>query len=71
MNFGVLLAVLLSTAPAQSQGPLSARWAPRVIATVHPSAILRAPDEAARHAEMDRFVADLTHIPPVLGAHAA
>ena len=50
---------------------IPARWAPRVIATVHPSAILRAPDEAARHAEMDRFVADLAHIPPVLGVHAA
>ena len=50
---------------------IPARWAPRVIATVHPSAILRAPDEAARHAEMDRFVADLAHIPPVLGTHAA
>lgn len=50
---------------------IPARWAPRVIATVHPSAILRAPDEAARHAEMDRFVADLAHIPPVLRAHAA
>jgi DNA polymerase len=26
---------------------------------VHPSAILRAPDDDARHAEMKRFVADL------------
>jgi uracil-DNA glycosylase len=48
-----------------------ARWAPRVMATVHPSAILRAPDEAARHAEMERFVADLKHVPPVLAARAA
>ena len=38
---------------------ISARWAPRVMATIHPSAILRAPDEEARHAEMERFVADL------------
>jgi DNA polymerase len=30
-----------------------------VTATIHPSAILRAPDEEARHAEMARFVADL------------
>jgi DNA polymerase len=29
------------------------------MATIHPSAILRAPDEEARHAEMERFVADL------------
>ena len=28
-----------------------ARWAPYVTATVHPSAILRAPDDAARHAD--------------------
>jgi uracil-DNA glycosylase len=33
--------------------------APHVLATVHPSAILRAPDDEARHAEMKRFVADL------------
>jgi uracil-DNA glycosylase family protein len=50
---------------------VSARWAPHVTATVHPSAILRAPDEAARHAEMERFVADLNRIPPVLAARAA
>ena len=48
-----------------------ARWAPHVAATVHPSAILRAPDDAARHAEMERFVADLERIPPVLAARAA
>ena len=48
-----------------------ARWAPHVMATVHPSAILRAPDEAARHAEMQRFVADLKRIPPVLAVRAA
>jgi len=48
-----------------------ARWAPYVTATVHPSAILRAPDDAARHAEMERFVADLKRIPPVLAARAA
>src|SRR6266850_5311248 len=33
--------------------------APHVMATVHPSAILRAPDDEARHAEYRRFVADL------------
>jgi len=33
--------------------------APRVLATVHPSAILRAPDEETRHAEMVKFIADL------------
>jgi DNA polymerase len=50
---------------------IACRWAPRVMATVHPSAILRAPDDAARHAEMERFVADLKPIPPVLAARAA
>jgi uracil-DNA glycosylase family protein len=33
--------------------------AERVVATVHPSSILRAPDDAARHQEMRAFVADL------------
>lgn len=33
--------------------------APRVTATVHPSSILRARDDASRHAEMTRFVQDL------------
>lgn len=36
--------------------------APRVTATVHPSSILRAPDEGSRHAEMERFVADLARV---------
>jgi len=36
--------------------------APRVTATVHPSSILRAPDEETRHAEMRRFVQDLTTV---------
>jgi hypothetical protein len=30
-----------------------------VLATVHPSSILRAPDDATRHREFDRLVADL------------
>jgi uracil-DNA glycosylase len=33
--------------------------APRVMATVHPSSILRAPDEESRRADLRRFVADL------------
>lgn len=32
---------------------------PPLLATIHPSAILRAPDSASRHAEMEKFVADL------------
>lgn len=35
-----------------------------VMATVHPSSILRAPDEQTRREEMERFVADLKKIPP-------
>ena len=42
--------------------------APAVLATVHPSSILRAPDQSARRREMDRFIADLrtaaTRVPP-------
>jgi len=36
--------------------------APRVTATVHPSSILRAPDDDARHTEMKRFVDDLKKV---------
>jgi DNA polymerase len=43
-------------------------FAARVMATVHPSAILRAPDDAARRAEMARFVEDLATIPARLAA---
>ena len=50
---------------------VSARWAPHVMATIHPSAILRAPDEEARQAEMERFVADLGILREVLGRRRA
>jgi DNA polymerase len=33
--------------------------AEHILATVHPSSILRAPDEASRHQEYKKFVADL------------
>jgi uracil-DNA glycosylase family 4 len=36
--------------------------APRVAATVHPSSILRAPDDESRRAQMRRFVQDLKKI---------
>lgn len=32
------------------------------MATVHPSSILRAPDEETRHAEMKRFIDDLRKV---------
>jgi len=38
---------------------LSSKFAPRVVATVHPSSLLRQPDEESRDREYKRFVADL------------
>lgn len=38
---------------------VSSDVAPFVLATVHPSSILRAPDDESRHEEMRKFVADL------------
>lgn len=38
---------------------LESRLAPAVAATIHPSAILRAPDEETRRTEFVKFVADL------------
>jgi DNA polymerase len=42
-----------------------------VTATVHPSSILRAPTDEARHAERARFVEDLKKIRKALGAIAS
>ena len=39
---------------------VKAPWARRVLATVHPSSILRAPDDETRERELDALVADLT-----------
>lgn len=47
--------------------PLDSPLAADVSVTVHPSAILRAPDEAARRAAYDAFVADLARVAGVLG----
>lgn len=41
---------------------LDSPLAPVVMATVHPSSILRAPDEESRHAEMRQFIEDLKRI---------
>jgi uracil-DNA glycosylase len=41
--------------------------APKVTATVHPSSILRAPDDEARRLETARFIADLRKVAAVLG----
>jgi len=44
-------------------------WAPILMATVHPSSILRAPDDETRHAEMARFIADLRHVADQVAHH--
>jgi uracil-DNA glycosylase len=46
---------------------VDSQLAPNVLATVHPSAILRA-DDTDREAEFEAFVADLRKIPPLLPA---
>src|SRR6266849_2564425 len=38
---------------------LSSKLAPRILATVHPSSLLRQPDDESREREYKRFVADL------------
>ena len=38
---------------------LSSKLAPRVVATVHPSSLLRQPDEESREREYKHFVSDL------------
>ncbi len=45
---------------------LAAGFAERVMATVHPSSILRAPDDETRLREMEAFVRDLKTIAPLL-----
>src|SRR6266446_4940855 len=65
-----LLVVLGSTAGQAIFGPsfrvtrehgkvLSSKFAPKVVATVHPSSLLRQPDEESRYREYKNFVADL------------
>ncbi len=52
---------------SQQRGELiESPLAPNVMATVHPSSILRAPDEASRHTEYKRFVTDLKRIAKVI-----
>jgi uracil-DNA glycosylase len=47
---------------------LSSPFAAHVLATVHPSSILRARDDETRHREMRAFVADLKVVAAFLGA---
>jgi uracil-DNA glycosylase family 4 len=44
---------------------------PLVLATVHPSSILRAPDDEARHAQLAGLVADLRVVADALAADTA
>jgi uracil-DNA glycosylase family protein len=48
--------------------PLESAIAPCVMATIHPAAILRAPDGEARQAEREAFVRDLEAVAAALGA---
>ena len=45
--------------------------APHVMATVHPSSILRAPDEQTRKEETERFVEDLKKVTALISAVTA
>ena len=45
--------------------------APFVMATVHPSSLLRAPDDETRRREMQRLIADLKRVPEALKKHKA
>jgi DNA polymerase len=40
--------------------------APHALATAHPSALLRAPDEETRRREIQRFIEDLRQIAMIL-----
>jgi|SRR5579872_40056 len=46
--------------------PVPSGLAPVVVATVHPSSILRAPDSEARHAQMQDFIRDLKRVADLL-----
>jgi uracil-DNA glycosylase family protein len=48
--------------------PLESDLAPCVLATIHPAAILRAPDGEARQAEREAFTRDLQAVAAALGA---
>ncbi len=50
---------------------VASELAPYVTATVHPSSILRAPDDDTRHQKMRRFVEDLKQVAEVLRRSAA
>jgi DNA polymerase len=50
---------------------IESELAPFVLATVHPSSILRAPDDESRHEEMRKFIADLRVVAKQIHARKA
>jgi uracil-DNA glycosylase len=72
-----VIVLLGATAAQQLLGPgfsvmkkrgrlIESPLAPNVVATVHPSSILRAPDEESREQAMQAFVEDLRKVAPLL-----
>ena len=53
---------------AHRGAPVPSPLAPLVLATVHPSSILRAPDDEARHREMKQFTNDLRTVARALSS---
>lgn len=53
----------------QERGKIISRGDIRFIATVHPSSILRAPDDQARHEEMARLIEDLRVVAGPISGH--
>jgi len=53
----------------QARGKLILRDRTQFVATVHPSSILRAPDDKSRQAEMARFVEDLRVVAGQITGH--
>jgi len=49
---------------------LRSELAPYVMATVHPSSLLRAPDDETRRREFQRFVRDLLQVAPLVRAES-
>jgi uracil-DNA glycosylase len=52
----------------QRRGELIEQQGLRFVATVHPSSILRAPDESSRQQEMAKFIEDLKRVKTVIGS---
>jgi DNA polymerase len=51
--------------------PIPSDLAPYILATVHPSSILRAPDEESRHEELAKFIQDLNQVSKALESRKA